>query len=248
MAAAPPWELHLVLREMGMEMIGKVFMRVDFWIYLAMAALFFSGIGLCIVPIRKIQSALRKAEKDLKVRRADGSYLYNSPVFLDCRLIDGCWRRFLCNLELTRKNNGVCEISDFINTRTAIHEPGRSAYGEMIPGFLTTLGIVGSFYGIVTGLSTLDLSTTQTMTLSISVLIAGMKTAFHTSIVGAVLALIFQIIRRVTIGSAEHTLKAFVDSCQTEIAAMLTPDATLTQTLHAILAELRKLNEKQDKL
>ena len=134
---------------------------------------------------------------------------------------------------------------DFINPQTAIHEPGHSAFGEMIPGFLTTLGIVGSFYGIVRGLSTLDLSTTETMSLSIAVLISGMRTAFNTSIVGAILALIFQILRRITIGNAERTLKTFVRACQTEIMAMMTSDAALMQTLHAILAELRTISANQ---
>ena len=144
-----------------------------------------------------------------------------------------------------RKNNSVCEVYDFINPQSAIHGPGHSAYGSMIPGLLTTLGIVGSFYGIVKGLSTLDLSTTESMSLSIGILISGMRTAFNTSIVGAILALIFQILRRIIIGSAERTLRAFISKCQTEMMSMLTPDATLMQTLHAILAELRVISANQ---
>lgn len=225
-----------------MGTLGEIAARVDVWIYLVMSIIFLSGIFLCLRPIRKIQRALRKAEKALNQRRPDGSYLYNSPDFLNCDELADSWKRFLSNLELMRKNNAACEVCDFINPQTAIHEPGHSAFGEMIPGLLTTLGIVGSFYGIVNGLSALDLSTTESMNLSIAVLISGMRTAFNTSIVGAVLALVFQIIRRITIGSAGRTLKLFVGSCQAEIMEMLTPDATMMQTLHAILAELRSMN------
>lgn len=228
-----------------MEMVLKMVTRIDFWIYLAMAVIFLSGIFLCILPIKKVQKSLQAARKNLSSRRSDGSYFYNTPDFLKCNALDDCWKRFLSNLDLMRKNNAACEVYDFINPQTAIHEPGRSSYGEMIPGLLTTLGIVGSFYGIVKGLSTLDLSTTETMSLSISILISGMRTAFNTSIVGAVLALIFQLLRRITIGSAERTLKIFINGCQTEIMALLTPDATLMQTLHAILAELRDINAKK---
>lgn len=228
-----------------MGMAGRILTRVDFWIYLAMGLIFLSGLVLCLHPVKKVQKSLQKARKDLGARRPDGSYVYNSPEFLDCEALNDCWKRFLSNLELMRKNNSACEVYDFINPQTAIHEPGHSAYGEMIPGLLTTLGIVGSFYGIVRGLSTLDLSTTETMSLSISILISGMRTAFNTSIVGAILALIFQILRRITIGSAERTLKIFIRSCQTEIMAMLTPDAALMQVLYTILAELRNINAKQ---
>lgn len=228
-----------------MGMAAGLVLRVDFWIYLVMGVIFLSGILICLRPVRKVQSSLRKAEKKLQMRREDGSYLYCSPDFLHCPALDGNWRRFLSNLEMMRKNNAACEVHDFINSQTAVHEPGHSAYGEMISGILTTLGIIGSFYGIVNGLSTLDLSTTESMNLSIAVLISGMKTAFNTSIVGAVLALFFQILRRIIIQSAERTLKLFVRSCQTEICDMLTPDATLMQTLHAILAELRSMNERR---
>lgn len=229
-----------------MEMLSGIVLRADFWIYIVMAGIFLSGIFLCLLPVRRVQRALRKAEKNLKLRRPDGSYAYSFPGFLNCRALDGCWERFLNNLELMRKNNAVCEIDDFINPQTAIHEPGHSSYGEMIPGILTTLGIVGSFYGIVKGLSTLDLSTTESMSLSIAVLISGMRTAFYTSIAGAVLALIFQILRRMVIGSAHRTLKSFIGSCQAEMASLLTTDATLMQTLHAILMELRRISGKQD--
>lgn len=225
-----------------MKVIDDIIFRADFWIYTAMGAIFLSGIFLCLFPIRRAQKALRKAGRNLRKRRPDGSYLYNSPDFLGSKLLDDCWERFLSNLELMRKNNAVCEVYDFINPQTAIHEPGHSAFGEMIPGILTTLGIVGSFYGIVQGLSRLDLSTTETMSQSVTVLISGMGTAFYTSIAGAILALIFQLLRRMAIGSAERTLKLFVRGCQTEIAELLTLDATLMQTLYAILAELRSMN------
>lgn len=225
-----------------------LFLRIDFWIYLTMGVIFLSGVLLCLLPVRKTQRALAKAEKKLGDRRPDGSYFYASPEFLRGTVLEDCWRRFLSNLELMRKNNAVCEVYDFINPQTAIHGPGHSSYGEMIPGILTTLGIIGSFYGIVKGLSTLDLSTTETMSLSIATLISGMRTAFNTSIVGAVLALIFQLLRRMVVGSAERTLKLFVGACQNEIMSLLTPDATLIQTLHAILAELRGISAMQKKV
>lgn len=228
-----------------MRDVSGILTRVNFWIYLVMGIIFLSGLVFCLRPIRKTQRALAKAGKKLGGRRTDGSHLYDSPDFLGGTPLEESWRRFLSNLELMRKNNAVCEVYDFINPQTAIHGPGHSAYGEMIPGILTTLGIIGSFYGIVKGLSILDLSTTETMSMSIATLISGMRTAFNTSIAGAVLALVFQILRRMTIGSAERTLKIFIGNCQAEIMAMLTPDASLMQSLHAILAELRTMNAFQ---
>ena len=219
-----------------------LFTRVDFWIYVAMALLTASGIILCLLPVMRVNKALTRAAGRLGARKKDGSLFYKDPDFLQCPDLDGHWTRFLNNQELMRKNNAACEVSDFINARTAISEPGHSAFGEILPGLLTTLGILGSFYGIVRGLSSLDMSTTVTMSQSIIVLISGMKVAFNTSIVGAILAVIFQIVRRLVVGKAERSLGNFVRNCQTQIMSMLTPDATLTQTLNAILAELKLMN------
>ncbi len=223
-------------------MILKLLQRVDFWIYVAMAILFLTGVVLCFLPLRRVTRALRQGRNRLSERREDGRYAYTSPEFLRCRELDGVWGRFLSNLECMRRNNSTCEVTEFINRETVIYGPGHSTFGEMIPGLLTTLGIVGSFYGIVTGLSTLDLTSTVTMSESIAVLIQGMRTAFNTSIAGAVLALVFQILRRMVIGSTEKALREFVNDCQKELSELLTPDASLMQTLHQILAELRMMN------
>ncbi|MDO4634065.1 MAG: MotA/TolQ/ExbB proton channel family protein [Eubacteriales bacterium] len=222
----------------------ELVLRVDFWIYVTMGIIFTSGLFLCIFPILRNREALEDARKALGIRGADGRYHYMSEDFLRRKSLNPVWKRFLSNLELMKKNNAACEIYDFINPQTMIHEPGHSAFGEMVPGMLTTLGIIGSFYGIVRGLSSLDLSTTETMSFSIAVLISGMRTAFNTSIVGAVLALVFQLIRRMTIRHAESTLRKFIDDCRTEIMQQLTPDATMMQTLHAILTELRRISDR----
>lgn len=215
--------------------------RVDTYIYAAMALIFLSGLLVCVKPVCRVNRALKRAEKKLTIRRSDDSFIYDHPDFLECRLINACWARFLVNMETMRRSNGSCDLNDYINAQSVIHGPGHSAYGEMLPGVLTTLGILGSFYGIVQGLSTLDLSTSTTMSQSIVVLIAGMRTAFNTSIVGALLALCFQLIRRLVITRAEHAMNSFVQSCQSQMSALLSPEAAMMQTLHAILVEVRKL-------
>ena len=42
-----------------------LFLRIDFWIYLTMGVIFLSGVLLCLLPVRKTQKALAKAEKKL---------------------------------------------------------------------------------------------------------------------------------------------------------------------------------------
>ena len=58
---------------------------------------------------------------------------------------------------------------------------------EMIPSFISTLGVLGTFLGITMGLYYFD---TKDLTTSIPLLLSGLKTAFFTSLAGMVGSLI----------------------------------------------------------
>lgn len=68
-------------------------------------------------------------------------------------------------------------------------------FTQYAPTLLTTLGILGTFTGIVAGLLDFDVKNIDG---SIESLLAGMKTAFLTSLVGMLLALIYKVL--ITIG------------------------------------------------
>lgn len=214
------------------------------WIYVTMAVIFLLGVWLCIRPMMQVGRALKRAEKKIGSRRTDGSHIYDIPNFLNCKWLNHSWACFLANLDAMKKSNGSCSVSDYINPRTAIQEPGHGAFGGMIPGVLTTLGILGSFYGIVQGLSMLDLTSSETMGASIAVLIGGMRTAFNTSIVGAVLALVFQLWRRLVSELTGRSLSRFVQTCDSQICASLSGEAAMSRTMHAILTELRAIRDE----
>jgi flagellar motor component MotA len=57
------------------------------------------------------------------------------------------------------------------------------------PNMLTSLGILGTFVGIVVGLIGFDVNAIDA---SIGTLLAGLKTAFITSLVGILLAILFK--------------------------------------------------------
>ena len=68
-------------------------------------------------------------------------------------------------------------------------------FTQYAPTLLTTLGILGTFTGIVAGLLDFDVKNIDG---SIESLLAGMKTAFLTSLVGMLLALVYKVL--ITIG------------------------------------------------
>lgn len=65
------------------------------------------------------------------------------------------------------------------------------AYTQYVPTLLTTLGILGTFFGIVAGLLGFDVKDIDG---SIGGLLAGMKTAFTTSLVGMCLSVFYKIL------------------------------------------------------
>ena len=71
---------------------------------------------------------------------------------------------------------------------------------ESIPNVFTTLGVLGTFLGIYYGLEAFD---TNNIDGSISELLEGLKTAFITSIVGIIAALIFGRFSEFAYGRAE---------------------------------------------
>lgn len=69
------------------------------------------------------------------------------------------------------------------------------AFTQYAPTLLTTLGILGTFFGIVAGLLAFDVKNIDN---SISGLLSGMKTAFLTSLVGMLLSILYKTL--VTVG------------------------------------------------
>ncbi|WP_312164395.1 MotA/TolQ/ExbB proton channel family protein [Massilia timonae] len=69
----------------------------------------------------------------------------------------------------------------YATARRALHSGNKSNFVEYAPSLLTSLGIFGTFLGIVIGLWNFD---PQHIDTSIQQLLAGLKTAFVTSIVG----------------------------------------------------------------
>ncbi len=217
--------------------------RWDIIIYAMMMFAYFIGVFYCISPVIRVKRALRKAEKRLKDRTETGAYIYNDPDFLHCSLINDWWRRYIINLGELRSSNNECHVADFINANTVIMLPSHSQFADTLPGVMTSLGILGTFGGLVAGISSLDIGTTEAMKTSIASLVGGMSSAFYTSIVGVVCAVSFQMFRRLAITQAVSTMSKFVNECEMNISQPLTQETNLIQTIYALLMEVRKLNE-----
>lgn len=93
--------------------------------------------------------------------------------------------------DLKKSQSGICDIEDYINYNE-IDKLVHKWYLDLAPNIMTSLGILGTFVGLVWGLRAFDTTGLDTMTSSVTSLIDGIKVAFLTSIYGLVCSLVFQ--------------------------------------------------------
>lgn len=218
---------------------------VSLLIYVCMFLIYLIGVAKCIFPLSSVRHAFLRSVDKLDKRANDGAYFYENPKFLNCKYLDDWWGRYIFNLREMKRSNGDCDVIEFINSNTAVQAPAHGQFAELIPGMMTSLGVLGTFVGLVQGLSGLEIQSANVAVLqqSIAQLIEGMNSAFYTSIAGVVCAVSFQLIRRMYISSATDALNHFVQACQTIVSKPYTQDTKLIQTIYALLLEVRKSNE-----
>ena len=93
-----------------------------------------------------------------------------------------------------------------------IDKPGHAQLAELIPGLLTSLGILGTFMGLMQGLTSVDFSNAEGTIQSIPQLLGGMKFAFATSVAGIACSLLFNMLNRMAAGRAQRALDNFEDA------------------------------------
>ena len=190
----------------------------DVLIYAAVAVVTLIGLFKCLLPLmvttRALRRAIRRLQQDAGTRT--GTPVWQEKRFMGSRL-KGSWLRFLQNAEQLDRRGLPCNVEDYINDDTVTHGPGNATLAELIPSLLTSLGILGTFIGMVRGLGGLDFTNSDTIIDGISVLLGGMQFAFGTSIAGVSCSLIFNMANRILQGSSYRAIDDFVE-CFTSLA------------------------------
>jgi len=151
----------------------------------------------------KIDDMEQYAPLEEKIRRID-----------TFRPFSKCLNRFLQDIH--RSQSGICDIEDYINEEEAegyVHK----RIMDMIPEILTSLGILGTFVGLVWGLRSFEPSTYETMTTSVASLVDGIKVAFMTSIYGLLLSILFSSSLKSGYQIMENAMSVFLDRFHTRV-------------------------------
>lgn len=181
-------------------------------VYAAIAIVTLIGFCKCIYPQFRNAGLLNRAVVKLEKSTAKGERpLWRETRFLG-RSMRNEWQQFLLNAAQLDLRGMPCDIREYVNEETVIEKPGHSQLAELIPGLLTSLGILGTFMGLMQGLTSVDFTNAEGTIQSIPQLLSGMKFAFATSVAGIACSLVFNMLNRIAYGRAVSALDNFEEA------------------------------------
>ena len=184
---------------------------VDTLVYAVIAGVTLTGVFKCLLPVWRNKSKLNRAIHRLELGNGDKQPAWQEERFLG-KSLQPAWRRFLLNAEQLDTRGLPCNVEDYINDETVVHNPGHSQLAELIPSLLTSLGILGTFMGLMRGLSGLDMTNAAKIMDGIPGLINGMSYAFATSVAGITCSIAFNMLHRVAVGGAYKAMDDFSET------------------------------------
>lgn len=181
-------------------------------VYAAIALVTLIGLIKCIYPLLRNAALLNRAVIKLEKSTAAGERpLWREARFLGWSLRNE-WQQFLLNAGQLDMRGIPCDTREYINEESVVEKPGHAQLAELIPGLLTSLGILGTFMGLMQGLTSVDFSNAQGTIESIPQLLGGMRFAFATSVAGIACSLMFNMFNRMAAGRAIRALDNFEDA------------------------------------
>ncbi|MCH7396732.1 MotA/TolQ/ExbB proton channel family protein [Belliella sp. DSM 107340] len=145
-----------------------------------------------IIEVIRFNRKIGKLKSELKnLDINDQVKLENSST------LSGVWISYKSSFGFGDLNKTTEDARDYFNEYNLILNNSNFRYYLTLPNIFVGLGILGTFVGLVYGISSFDnLSDSSVIKESISVLLSGMGTAFYTSIVGMFFSIFFNIIEK----------------------------------------------------
>ncbi len=136
----------------------------------------------------------------------------------------------------------VSDIDEAINEDVLALYTWRGVIAQ-IPGTLTGLGILGTFVGLLLGLRNISFITVEAALGSVQSILAGIDTAFYTSIAGVILSILFNIINNVLRNIMNRETGLFLENFHKTVIP-----TTDEQARYSSRREVRQILELLDRL
>ena len=117
---------------------------------------------------------------------------------------------------ISQSQEGIGDIEEYLNEED-VDEHIHKRLLEMVPDIFTSLGILGTFVGLVWGLKNFEPSNYEAMTTSVASLVDGIKVAFLTSIYGIAMSIVYSCGMKSEYSSLTSNLQSFLDRFHTYV-------------------------------
>ncbi len=168
-----------------------------------------AAVSFGVFRLMQVCKGLRHGIDMIKEASEGGAVLSNGFPLFQNRFLDDCYQQYRSMAK--RNPDTSCDIRNFIN-EDVIDNYVRRGILELIPDILTSLGILGTFVGLVMGLREFDPSGYEQMAGSVTPLINGIKVAFITSIYGISLSLAYSFDLRSEFANLSALTDEFLDT------------------------------------
>ncbi|MBQ1311536.1 MAG: MotA/TolQ/ExbB proton channel family protein [Blautia sp.] len=178
-----------------------------------MIVVYFAGLFGGMFRMDDLGRALHRCSQEIisifkipgKARTEDLAVLEGS---FENRFLDKKLREFTEDVGKTQE--GIGDVEDYINSDELdifVHK----RLLEMVPDIFTSLGILGTFIGLVWGLKNFQPNNYEAMTTSVSALVDGIKVAFLTSIYGIAFSIIYSCGMKSAYSDMSERLQVFLN-------------------------------------
>ena len=170
-----------------------------------------------VLPVLRYQQALERGLENIE-RASDvqtsstWAAIRGYDDFFGQKTLDATFAEYRNKVTGQQENGQVlCDITEYLNEdMLALHS--WQTLVSQVPSMLTSLGILGTFIGLLIGIRGIGFSSVTDALSSVQTLLSGIQMAFYTSIAGVILSLVFNILYRSAWNTMMRSLGLFVDS------------------------------------
>ena len=179
-----------------------------------MVVVYIAGLAGGMFRINRISDALSDGTQELKhlletPGKIEVSRIPSLNGIFHHRYLDDRMQSFTD--AVSKSQEGIVDIEEYLNEEDLdIHIHKKIL--EMAPDLFTSLGILGTFVGLVWGLKNFEPSNYEAMTNSVASLVDGIKVAFLTSIYGIAMSLIYSSGMKAEYSSMTESLQEFLET------------------------------------
>lgn len=130
-------------------------------------------------------------------------------------------------------------LTDYLSTQRVIESCCYHKLALALPGIFVSLGILGTFFGVMCGIGNINPGNIERLSQEIFGLIAGLKVAFLTSLIGICFSVFFTLVHRLLVESISRGYARLNDLC----AQHLCPYETEEASSRLVLEQFDEVNQ-----